>query len=126
MENKINNSFINNTNDYMNSTINILNVSLNEEGTLKENRRMVYKNGKELQSVNYTLVYSVDTGKFFKETIGFEIYIDEEIDFILIVEQFTNNKKTLSKNDFIKTSEFIINKIIKKRTNDNNLLKKIK
>lgn len=115
MESKNNNTFINNTNDYINTIINVLNIKIKEDGTLRECRKMTYRDGEELQSVTYTLVFLVNTEKIFKETIGFDIYINEETDFIKVTEQFTNDTKLFSKKDFIKTSDFVISKIIKKR-----------
>lgn len=89
---------------------NELNKELNHlEGTISSIDRMVYRDGKEIPSLNIRVFLLVDKGEFFKETIAFDIYIEEEMDIAILTENYTWIKKTFAKNDVKKIAGYIIN-----------------
>lgn len=89
----------------------IVNAFDNEEGTIRHMKKMTYREGKEIQSINIRTTFIVDKGQFFKETIGFDIYTDEYIDFISVRIGYGQNYKLFKKNDISLVTKFIIDTV---------------
>lgn len=81
------------------------------EGAIKSNDRMVYRDGKEIPSLNTTVIFHIDKGEIFKQTVAFEIYLDAEMDMAVLSERYTSNKKSFAKNDVKKIADFIIENV---------------
>ena len=89
---------------------NELNKELNHlDGAINVTDRMVYRDRKEIPSLNIRVILLVDKGEFFKETVAFDIYIEEEMDIAILTENYTWIKKTFAKNDVKKIAGYIIN-----------------
>lgn len=95
--------------------ININKEIPNEEGSIKVEKRMVYREKLEIESVNIRVVFLINKGQWFKQTVSFNVYSDVNTDFISVSEGFQVEKKLFRKNDFEKISNYIINKIKKER-----------
>lgn len=102
----------------------IIEAFVNEEGTIRHMKRMTYREGKEIQSITIRATFLIYKGQWFKETVGFDIYTDECIDFISVRIGYGNNYKLFKKNDINAVANFIINKvnsqIVKKNINNDN------
>lgn len=101
----------------------IVTTLFNEDGTIRHMKRMTYREGKEIQSITIRATFLIDKGQFFKETIGFDIYTDECIDFISVRIGYGQNYKLFKKNDISLVTKFIIDtvnsKIVKKNQLNN-------
>lgn len=83
----------------------------NEEGTIRHMKQMTYRESKEIQSITIRATFLIDTGNLFKETIGFDIYTDECIDFISVRIGYGQNYKLFKKNDITLVTKFIIDNV---------------
>lgn len=106
----------------------IINAFIDEEGTIRHMKKMTYREGKEIQSIIIRATFTIDKGQLFKETIGFDIYTDECIDFISVRIGYGNNYKLFKKNNIDSVANFIINnvnsQIVKKNFNNDNKFNK--
>ena len=89
----------------------IINAFIDEEGTIRHMKKMTYREGKEIQSIIIRATFTIDKGQLFKETIGFDIYTDECIDFISVRIGYGNNYKLFKKNNIDSVANFIINNV---------------
>lgn len=87
----------------------------NEEGKVTCSKRMVYREAIEIESAEFRVVFLINKGQWFKETVAFSIYSDSNIDFILVNKGFEKDKKLFKKNDIKAISDFIANQIKKDR-----------
>lgn len=83
--------------------------SINLNGKIKSFDRMTYRNGLEIPSMNIRVIFLIKNGKFFKETVSYDIYIDEKMDMAILTKNYTWTKKTFAKNDINKIARYIIN-----------------
>ena len=79
------------------------------EGYIKVVDRMVYRERKEIPSLNIRVILLVNKGNFFKETVAFDIYIEDDMDIAILTENYTWIRKTFAKNDVKKIAGYIIN-----------------
>lgn len=79
------------------------------EGSIKVVDRMVYRERKEIPSLNIRVILLVNKGNFFKETVAFDIYIEDDMDIAILTENYTWVRKTFAKNDVKKIAGYIIN-----------------
>lgn len=94
-----------------------------EDGSIRHIKRMTYRDGKEIQSLTVRVTLVIDMGKFFKETIAYDIYTDELSDFISFRKGYGTDYTLFKKKDLSKIADFIIkevnSKIVKKSLNSN-------
>lgn len=112
---------------FVNNTENILIKYFNkyipeEKGVLKVNKRMVYRNGKEIQSVEFSIVYLINQGEWFDETLSFRIYTDEECDFYKLTTLHTYESKLFTKKDILEVAKYIFINLAQYKNDINSFL----
>lgn len=97
------------------------------DGSIKVYERMTYRDEKEIKSFTIDVSLLVDTGDIFKKTLSYNIYIDEDMDFIKYTQRYIWEYKNFSKHSPIKVAEYLVNNVItainKSKDNSNKITK---
>ena len=82
---------------YKDKIISYLNKNTSYDGKLDSYFRTAYRNGKTYNQLICRIKFTINKGKFFDETISFRFIIDEEMDIVIIYENYSINPKSYSK-----------------------------
>lgn len=87
----------------------------NEEGLIKDICRKAYRNKKEFNSFRLRIVLSIDKGNWFKNTITYDLYTDELIDFISLKKGNSDKIHSFNKTEMNSLFECILDDLNKNK-----------
>lgn len=97
---------------------NIINELINDdkickiEGSIKEFDKKIYIQGREYQEYSFELALLVDTGDWFKNTIGFTVRINSFSNDVEVERHFVGEIITFNRVPAKKISDYIVNQVI--------------
>lgn len=93
------------------------------EGVVKNSNRKIYFNSGEYQENSIDLVFLVDTGTWFKETIAFTIKTNSFSREIEVIKHTSFYSVTFNRRPAKNVSDYIVDEIIKFKNKDKKYLK---